>query len=169
LTTILCTSKYRKAFGLPERLETAEVDEGALGPWYANTLNVGSQRFLHYMSGSALLSVVITLRERSSAEQRFVRSLRDLLQELKVPEPWIAMEADLLGSVQYGRASNRSILGSLRDQSYLADRRLRDDEFSLAEVNRDLAETPCGPMGYASPKRVAPERLAARWRWAAGG
>ena len=165
MPTLLCTSKYRKTFGLPERLETAEVDEGALGPWYANTLNVGSQRFLHYMSGPSLLSVIVTLRDRHSAEQRFVQGLRELLKDLHVPESLIEREAELLGSLQYGRASNRSVLGSLRDQAYLADHRLRDDQFSLAEVNRDLAETPCGPMGYASPKKVAPERLAARWRW----
>jgi len=165
MPTLLCTSKYRKTFGLPERLETVEVDEGALGPWYANTLNVGSQRFLHYMSGPSLLSVIVTLRDRHSAEQRFVQGLRELLNDLHVPESSIEREAEILGSLQYGRASNRSVLGSLRDQGYLADHRLHDDQFSLAEANRDLAETPCGPMGYASPKRVAPERLAARWRW----
>jgi len=165
MPTLLCTSKYRKAFGLPERLETVEVDEGALGPWYANTLSVGSQRFLHYMSGPSLLSVIVTLRDRSSAEERVVRSLRALLSDLKVRETWIEREAELLGSLQYGRARDRSILGSLRDQASLAHYRLRDDRFSLAEVNRDLAETPCGAMGYASPRRIAPERLAARWRW----
>lgn len=168
MPTFLCTAKYRKAFGLPERLPTAEVDEGALGPWYANTLNVGSQRFLHYMSGPALLSVIVVLRDRHSGEQRFVRSLTELLADLGVPESWIAREAELLGSVQYGRASDRSNLGSLRDQAYLASHRLRDDQFSLAEVNRELAETPCGPRDYACPKRMAPERLAARWRWERG-
>ncbi len=73
MPTLLCTGKYRKTFGLPEKLTPATIDEGALGPWYANTLNVGPHRLLHFMSAPSLLSVVITLRERSTAEQRFVR------------------------------------------------------------------------------------------------
>ena len=73
MPTLLCTGKYRKTFGLPEKLTPATIDEGALGPWYATTLNVGPHRLLHFMSAPSLLSVVITLRERSTAEQRFVR------------------------------------------------------------------------------------------------
>jgi hypothetical protein len=165
MPTLLCTAKYRKSFGLPERLPTTEFDEGALGPWYADTLNVGSQRFLHYMSAPALLSVVITLRERSSAEQRFVRGLADLLAALKIPDTWIAREVEILGSMQYGRASNRSDLGFLRDHAFLARHRLSDGDSTLGEVNEDLAETPAiaGDRGF--PNKLAPERLAARWRW----
>ncbi|HEX7704985.1 MAG TPA: hypothetical protein VF701_00855 [Thermoanaerobaculia bacterium] len=70
MPTLLCTSKYRKAFRLPEVLPVAETFEGALGPWYANTLNVGSTRMLHYMSSTSLLSVFIGLRERATAERR---------------------------------------------------------------------------------------------------
>src|SRR5687768_15272841 len=107
MPTLLCTSKYRRTFGLPERLEPGVTPEGALGPWYANTLNIGRLRFLHYMSTQALLSVVITLKERQSAEQRFVRSLMELLHALGIPTEWILKEAHLLGLLQYGRATNR--------------------------------------------------------------
>ena len=165
MPTLLCTAKYRKAFGLPEHLPAAEVDEGALGPWYGDTLNVGSQRFLHYMSAPSLLSVIVTLRERSSAEQRFVRALRDLLFELKIPEAWIDRETEGLVSLRYERASNRSDLGFLRDHAEMARYRFLDGELSVAEVNLDLSDTPAIAGNRGFPREMAREKLAARWRW----
>ncbi|HXI12312.1 MAG TPA: hypothetical protein VNM92_06670 [Thermoanaerobaculia bacterium] len=120
MPTLLCTRKYRKTFWLPEKLTPVTVDEGALGPWYANTLNVGPRRLVHYMSAPSLLSVVITLRERSTAEQRFGRVLRELLQSFGADEKYIDLEETLLKSLTYGRSSDRSKLGSLRDQAGLA-------------------------------------------------
>ncbi|HEY2323591.1 MAG TPA: hypothetical protein VGJ82_12085 [Thermoanaerobaculia bacterium] len=165
MPTLLCTAKYRKAFGLPERLSAAEVDEGALGPWYADTLNAGSLRFVHYMSAPSLLSVIVRLRERASAEQRFVRALHDLLVDLSVPEAWIDRETESLLSFHYARARNLSDLGYLRDHAWVARSRFLRDDFSEAEVNLDLSENPptAGHRGF--PRNVARERLAARWRW----
>ena len=165
MPTLLCTAKYRKAFGLPERLPVAEVDEGALGPWYGDTLNVGSQRFLHYMSAASLLSVIITLRERSSAEQRFVRGLRDLLVGLTIPKAWVDRETEWLLSLQFGRASNRSDLGFLRDHAEMARYRFMNYELSVAEVNVELSECPAIAGNRGFPREMARERLAARWRW----
>jgi hypothetical protein len=109
--------------------------------------------------------VIVTLRERSSAEERFVRALRDLLVELTVPAAWIDRETAGLSSLQYGRASNRSDLGFLRDHTKMARYRFLDGELSLAEVNLDLAENPAIAGNRGFPRNLARERLAARWRW----
>ena len=145
---------------------TVEQPECALGPWYANTLNVGPQRLLHYMSSPSLLSVIIFLRDRHSAEQRFVRALIELLHSLDVPERYVELEIDCMGKTQYGRASDQSKLGSLRDQAYMASRDF-DDGLSLAAINERMAITPCGPMAYKSPQYVAPMLLEQTWRWKA--
>jgi hypothetical protein len=167
MPTLLCTGKYRKTFGLPEKLTPATIDEGALGPWYANTLNVGPQRLLHFMSAPSLLSVVITLRERSTTEQRFVRALNELLHSLGVEQRYIELEETLFASVTYGRSSDRSKLGSLRDQGDLAWHYVADGR-SIHDVNIRLSITPCGPMGYDNPASVAPARLKAQWQWQRG-
>ena len=161
MPTFLCTSRYRKTFRLPERLEIAHVREGALGPWYANILNIGSLRLLHYMSETSLLSVVIPLRERGSAPQRFVAALQELLRDLGVPAAHIEQEAALLADVQYGRASDLSKLGSMRDQARSV--RFHVHEESLSEINVRLTENPCGAMNYASPRVVAPSVLKTTW------
>jgi hypothetical protein len=164
MTTFLCTSKYRKTFGLSERLSPNVEPECALGPWYANTLNAGSQRMLHYMSSASLLSVIIPLRERKTAEQRFIGALSEMLRALNVPERYVELETGCMGEFQYGRASDRSKLGSLRDQAYSASHYLAAGDLSLAEINSRLSQTPCGPMGYKSPRAIAPMLLEQMWR-----
>lgn len=135
MPTLLCTAKYRKAFGLRAPLSTPDVDEAALGPWYGDTLNVGSRRFLHYMSAPSLLSVIIPLRERSSALLRFSRALGELLAALEINEVWIDREMGSILCLDYARASNRSDLGFLRDHAKIARHRLLDGEFGLGELN----------------------------------
>lgn len=168
MSTLLCTAKYRKTFALPEKLIASEIPEGALGPWYANTLNLGPLRLLHYMSSPSLLSVMIPLRERHSAEQRFASALADVLRAIGVVEDYIEKELVLLSTLQYSRASDRSKLGSLLDQAHLASYRVEDlGVQNLHEVSLRLAETPCAPMSYDSPEKVAPQCLEQTWRWTA--
>ena len=63
MATLRCTAKYRKALHLPEKLPES-VDNSLLGEWYANTLSIGHQQFLHYMSAMSLLSVIVPRREK---------------------------------------------------------------------------------------------------------
>lgn len=160
--TLCCTAKYRKLLDLPSDLPAASDVETALGPWYANVLNVGNARLLHYMSSPSLLSVVIWQRERKTAEQRFVRALEQLLAELAVPQNFIQAELDLLSAFRFARATDRSVLGSMRDQAILA-RYHFDDSITPLELSLHLAMTPCGPLDYASPKKVAPQLLREKW------
>jgi hypothetical protein len=160
--TLCCTTKYRKLFDLPNTLPAAAGSATALGPWYANVLNIGSTRLLHYMSSTSLLSVVIWQRERKTAEERFVRSVRELLVALCVPPNLIDVEVSHLSSFQYARATDRSVLGSMRDQA-LGARYSFDDTTTPAELSLRLAETPCGPRNYEAPKRLAPRLIEARW------
>lgn len=162
METLCCTSKYRKLFGLSERLPPASGSETALGPWYANVLNIGSARLLHYMSSTSLLSVVIRQRERKTAENRFIRSLEEILAALGTPPNLIQAELDGLSSFQYARATDRSVLGSMRDQANGA-RYYLDDQTTPAELSLRLAETPCGPRDYEQPQRLAPRLVAEKW------
>ena len=159
---LCCTTRYRRLFGLPSSLPAADRSTTALGPWYANVLNLGPTRLLHFISSPSLLSVVITQRERKSAEERFVRGLRELLTELGVPANIIQAELDHLSSFQYARATDRSVLGSMRDQA-LGARFQYDHTSTLFELSHRLAQTPCGPRDYQSPARLAPALMKARW------
>lgn len=155
MATLRCTSKYRKAFGIAEKLPEPETSELVLGEWYANTLAIGRQRFFHYMSGRSLLSVVVPVRERRKAEGRMVEGVGRLLYHFGVSPAEVEAELDRMNDWQHARASNRSVLGSMRDQAFLAKHDVLDGFVpSLWELWLRLAETPCGPMNYDSPKKV---------------
>jgi hypothetical protein len=155
MATLRCTSKYRKAFGIREQLPDPETSDLVLGEWYANTLSVGRQRFFHYVASKSLLSIVIPMRERKTAELRFIEAVEQLLHHFGASRADIEAELRGMTDFTYARASNRSVLGSMRDQAYLAKYDLLDGRASsLWELWIRLAETPCGPMDYNSPKRV---------------
>ncbi|MDH3525446.1 MAG: hypothetical protein OES32_17875 [Acidobacteriota bacterium] len=157
-----CTAKYRKLFGLPDRLEEPAPPVSGLGAWYANTLNVGHGRYLHYMSEKARLSVIVELRHRHTAELRFPQTLAELLRHFGTDARCAEMEAMSLTPLVYGRATDRSVLGSMRDHSQLAKACLRDGE-GLWDAMLFLAEAPSGPLDYESPDRVAPRLVENTW------
>jgi hypothetical protein len=155
MATLRCTTKYRKAFAIPENPAEPTPSDLILGEWYANTLSIGRQRFFHYMSSASLLSVIIPVRERKTAELRFVKAVEDLLYHFGASRAEVEPEVRSMRSFEYARASNRSVLGSLRDQAYLAKHDVLDGRVSsLWDLWLRLAETPCGPMDYDSPKKV---------------
>ena len=156
-----CTSKYRRLFRLSENLsEPPGPPSGALGSWYANTLNVGPQRFLHYTSDLSRLAVVIPLRERRTAEQRFVELLAEILGRLGVDSRLVAHECATLATLVHARARDRSVLGTMRDQGFAVKADLSYGPVrSPIDLALWLAETPMGPLGYDFPERVAPRLI----------
>ena len=55
-------------------------------------------------------------------------------------------------ALQYARATDRSVLGSMRDQALIA-RHILENDTTPADLSAQLAETPCGPRNYESPER----------------
>ena len=158
-----CTAKYRRLFGLPDKLEEPAAPVSGLGAWYANTLNVGHGRYLHYMSEEARLSVIVRLRHRDTAEERFVQSLAELLEHFGASAGCIEREVMTLTSLAYGRATSRSVLGSMRDHAQLTKYYLGDGA-SLWDAMLLLAKAPASPLDYDSPDRVAPRLVDDTWR-----
>lgn len=160
-----CTAKYRKLFGLPERLEEPEVPTGsALGEWYANRLNAGPRRYLHYTSSLSRLAVIIPLRERHTAHQRFPIALADLLVHVGVPKAVADLECQTLLSLTFARATDRSVLGTMRDQSLMVRDDLAHGSVATFDLMVELADVPTGPLGYDHPARVAVRLLEAAYQ-----
>jgi hypothetical protein len=153
MSVLLCTSNYRSTFGLPEKLIVPKDEyNGLLGPWYANTLFIGSQRYLHYMSSQTLLPVVIWLRERATAEERWAVALKELLVEMGAAPTVVATEIDALASLFYGRATDQSRLASMRDQKVTAKYLIRRGRSSAPwGITINLAQMPSGVLAYRSP------------------
>lgn len=161
MTVLLCTAKYRKVFALGETFAaTGEERNGLLGPWYANTLSIGPQRYLHYMSDRTLLPIIIWLRERRTAEQRMAEALAHLLSQSGVHHTAIEIELAALASPLYGRASDRSRLASMRDQTISAKNAVRAGRsFDAWGLTVDLADMPTGTLAYRTPRSKTAEML----------
>jgi|GEM_PF-2474810 len=161
MSTLFCTAKYRALFDLPDLLPVAESEPNALlGPWYANTLFIGPQRYLHYMSDRTLLPIVIWLRDSHTAEERFRRSLAELLRETGVPDAAVAAELEALTSLAYARATNPSRLSSMRDQLAAAKHGARiGPESSPWEITLRLASRPLAALEFRTPIEYAAETL----------
>jgi uncharacterized protein DUF6933 len=159
MATLRCTAKYRKALHLPEKLPEP-IDSALLGEWYANTLSIGHQRFLHYMSGLSLLSVIVPRRESKTAEQRMVEALELLLTSFGAPAGRIAAQIASMQTIQHARASNRSVLASMRDQSFVARNAVYGRRASSCwEIMLDLSVMPCGALSYNNSRNVTLELL----------
>jgi hypothetical protein len=160
MSVLLCTSKYRTVFGLPENPPLPETaSHGLLGPWYANTLNVGPQRYLHYMSSRTLLPIIIWRRESRTAEKRMRAALQEMLAEFGVRAAAIAAEIEALTEITYARASDRSRLASMRDQTVVAKTYIRRARLDPSKLTADLVIMPAGPMDYQNPRKATIELL----------
>jgi hypothetical protein len=162
METLCCTGKYRKLFGLPKNLPAGTESTTALGPWYANVLNIGTVRLLHYMSGSSFLSVIIRQSERKTAEQRFVRALGELLTAFQLPPNVIQAELHAMSPLRYARATDHSVLGFMRHQAQGANYDY-GEPMTLLDLSLRLAETPYDPLPDGWARRAAPRLLLARW------
>jgi hypothetical protein len=162
METLCCTVKYRKLFGLPNNLPATTESTTALGPWYANVLNIGTVRLLHYMSGTSFLSVLIPQRERKTAEQRFAQALEELLTSFNMPREVIQAELQAMSPFRYAKATNHSVLGFMRHQAQSAKYDYASTATLLDLADR-LAETPYDPLIHGWPACDAPYLLLERW------
>ena len=132
------------------------VPSTALGDWYANQLNVGSIRLVHFMSDRSLLSVIVPFKTVKTVTDRHIVALRELLEELGLDPSLIGAELNEMQSRSIGKTQSRSALGSMRDLAinawWFID---RNPQASMLEIAYQLAEVPCGPLGMAYPREVA--------------
>lgn len=155
MATLRCTAKYRKALALAEKLPEPSTAASAhpFGEWYANTLTIQRQPFLHFMNGKVLLSVIVSMRERRTGERRMVEPLERLLLSFGLPAAATNSFLSHVATFEHSRAHDRSILASMRDQASVAKYAVLGRRVSSPwEIMVDLAVMPCGALGYSNPR-----------------
>jgi hypothetical protein len=161
MATLRCTTKYRKAFGLPESLPEPIPSDSLLGEWYGNIFSIARQQFVHYLCERVLLSVIVPLRQRKLAEERMLESLGGLLHSFGASDHAVGKIVSEVRPFAYARARNRSTLASMRDQAIVARNAVFGRRASSTfEIMLDLAEMPVGALGFNYPRRATLELLA---------
>jgi len=139
----------------------------ALGNWYATALFWKPQVVL-LVNEKTLFPVLMPLAPARDLMARFSASLRQALEAREVALEFIEFEVAAMTEGRYAKTSDRSVVGSMNEFSYLANvyrahRGLND----LVALALALSETPCGPLDQrqGSPDRELDARVAA---WSAG-
>jgi hypothetical protein len=144
MITLRCTQKLARRMTLTPGAED-HVPTNKLGDWYANTLNVGHERFVLCVSERSLLSLVFPRKSVRDLPSRLPAAVRSLLFRLGVPDDVIEEEVAAMLPIGVGLTRNRSTVGSLvelgREAQFLIS-----PPFGLPanpDVELALASVPC--------------------------
>ena len=167
--TLRCTHKLLKRMNLTVAdLKDAQTPEPttALGDWYAHLLILRRQHLVLFVSDRSRLCILTTARDMDRLTRRFTTALRQLLQDIHVPEALMERELAAMGEMCYGLTTvppnGRSVLGTINDLTNA----LRYEDLSqqtLFDVNLHFSDWLCAPLHYKHPRDVAHRLLAATW------
>ena len=154
MVTLRCTQKLLRR-GLAESLGEDVPPTTLLGDWYANLLVCRPQHLVLCVSERTLLPVILPAKDASSLPLRFDEAVCEILTQIGIPSAAVDRERKEMQSVRVGRTASRRVLGSMNDFMFQLEHGLKSSpERTLMERALWLAETPCGPMEYASPDRA---------------
>jgi len=132
-----------------------------LGDWYGNVLFSAYHRLIVFVSERSLLPVIMPLREGKELLPNFRSRLSELLLHLGVSENAVSLELAEMRQASIAKTANPSLLGTMNDFIKNAKVYVQlHDDFDLLDLELWLAETPCGPIVYRYPNKLAPQLLA---------
>ncbi len=157
-----CTAKLLKRLGLKGPLE-APPSTTALGDWYANIFYLERRPLILATSEKSLLSVVLPARELEETQAHLLRAAGQMLLRIGAPRQSMDQELHRMAEMVYGSTKSRTVLGSMND--FIATMKFAAHvrrEWTLEDWADDCNETPCSPLEYAHPRKVALHLLAER-------
>src|SRR5688572_23506318 len=111
MTSLRCTAKLLRRLKQP----ASDVPpSGRLGDWYANIVATRPRHLVLCTNECTLLSVVVPLAPQTELRERFAAAARARLDQIPVAAALRSAEMDALNDIHLGRATNRSVLGSMR-------------------------------------------------------
>jgi hypothetical protein len=153
--TIRCTRKLLKRLGA-EAIIDPPSPTNRLGNWYAKLGFFRRVPLIICISERSLLPVILEARDASSFSPRFRDAARSVLQGIGAGPDMVGREVREMGSVAIGMTANRRVLGSLNDLASLARFEIEDNpSIDFVTLAVKLAETPCSPLKYDSPRTVS--------------
>jgi hypothetical protein len=126
-------------------LATLPADENPFADWSAGLFRVRHTQYILVTNTKSLYSTVLPGKGVSDEATFVGRAMSGIRECLEADGYWGVYErsiAPLLGTVQFARALNRSVTGSVNDLIKQAVILLDTGECSLAEVSSRLKETP---------------------------
>lgn len=155
MLTIRCTQKLLKHLGT-EALPEPGHPTNRLGDWYANLVFTSDPRLIICVSERSLLPVLVEARDTPSFIARFQEAVRSVLRHIGVASELLDSEAREMGQITIGATASRRVLGSLNDLASLARFTMAERAtIDLTALAIKLADTPCSPINYETPRSVS--------------
>ena len=154
--TIRCTRKLLEHLRAePCREPTRPTNR--LGDWYANLVSTKRGTLVICVSERSLLPVfVAATRDCRSFIFAFQEAVRSVLRGIGAAPELVESEARETKQIAIGTTASRRVLGSLNDLAFLARLTVADDpQVELGALAVELAETPCSPLNYETPRSVS--------------
>jgi hypothetical protein len=126
-----------------------------LGDWYANILYTRPRQLVLCVSERTLLPLLIEAAGTSPIDARIREALTKMLRSLGVSGDKIDAELLAMTDMVVSTTASRTILGSMNDFTQMFS--YFPPEMPSFEVARDLAKSPCSPIGMNSPDRATVE------------
>jgi len=132
-----------------------------LGDWYCNLAYFGRTQVILCASEKTLLPILIPARDAPSFPTRLKEVVAMTLAAFDIHQDIFQIELNQMNEYRIAPTANRRVLGSLNDFERTASFMFaRSMPPSLKEVSITLADTPCSPIGYKSPKVATIEQFA---------
>ena len=126
-----------------------------LGDWYVTVLFWKPQVAL-LVNEPTRLPLFMPLAPAATVIARMPQVAAAVFASLGLNQQVIARELKQMGAHQLTKTTNRSVLGTMNDFTYLAEaHRNANQTVDLLELSLRLASTPCGPL-YRS--HISPDR-----------
>lgn len=126
--------------------EPVEQPSTALGNWYATALFWRPQAAL-FVNERTLLPVFMPLAPAAKVAERLPDQVGRVLDVLDVPIEFVLQETAAMGSANFAKTANRSVVGSMNDFAFLAEHYLAGGfPHDLLALSVRMAGTPCGPL-----------------------
>jgi len=153
--TICCTRKLLKR--LAEEGPFCRVPPSSrLGDWYANIIFTKHAKLIICVSEWSLLPVLIEAKDPTSFIPRFQGAVCSVLRRIGAASDSVNDEAREMNQIAIGPTASRRVLGSLNDLASLARFEIAaNPAIDLETLAVKLADTPCSPLQYETPRSVS--------------
>ena len=126
-----------------------------LGDWYSNILYTRPKQLILCVSERTLLPLLIEAAGTSPIDGRIRETLSNVLRSLGISDDKIEAELLAMSDMVVSTTASRTILGSMNDFTQMFA--CFPPAMPPFEVARDLAKSPCSPIGMNSPDRATVE------------
>ena len=157
MTTLRCSAQLLRRLGA---VPSDAAPSGQLGDWYARIVRTRPRHLALCTNERTLLCVVIPLAPQNQLLERFVAAAQNRISQISAPATARMNECTALADVCIGRATNRSVIGSMNEFAYAIDAWFEHgSDYDLEALGLWLCDTPCFPLRTTWPWREAEQLL----------